>query len=523
MTVQDGSAGQVVQITSGEQCHPLVFDPNAFHGMGQNVSTACNTVDQSWGWKFNWTLRDGPQVIEQHQYMIFRYVSIEFIGSSTSTASSNTNNTTTTTLPSLAVASLPTRWSLDGWGVNAPWDPSDTSFHSSDNVLNAVWNLSANMLQKGVLDTYTDSNARERRAYECDGLIAAGNRMLLQSNTIMWARHSHSWIFQYPTWPVEWLQITPFLAHMDYMATGSTDLADAYFDLLYNNTQIHALDGPTGLINTSKPGSRDVELWNFTRRGGRHLVGWVSVTNKQTNKQQMKSSFIVFYCPHAQCPKEKTGRPPLLSSVHADMVYALMTSSRGFKAPAPITNDKLWMFSKSDFLSTSNFYTVRGLELLAELAKAAGKDVRTGFILSSRRFSISKRGPWWRATDQEAMESCSTPSVVLLRRQQEASCLIYADNCAKFRSRCRPSTPSAQRLQLISGAASCSTCGILYLNGFVMGFVRTSKCKATTQFIQTCIRCGSACPPMMPAQATCSIALYPGEWNIWATTACLCT
>ena len=36
------------------------------------------------------------------------------------------------------------------------------------------------MLHKGVLDTYTDSNARERRPYEADGLIAAGNRMLLQ-------------------------------------------------------------------------------------------------------------------------------------------------------------------------------------------------------------------------------------------------------------------------------------------------------------------------------------------------------
>ena len=310
LTVQDGSAGQVVQITSGEQCHPLVFDPNAFHGMGQNVSTACNTVDQSWGWKFNWTLRDGPQVIEQHQYMIFRYVSIEFIGSSTSTASSNTNNTTTTTLPSLAVASLPTRWSLDGWGVNAPWDPSDTSFHSSDNVLNAVWNLSANMLQKGVLDTYTDSNARERRAYECDGLIAAGNRMLLQSNTIMWARHSHSWIFQYPTWPVEWLQITPFLAHMDYMATGSTDLADAYFDLLYNNTQIHALDGPTGLINTSKPGSRDVELWNFTRRGGRHLVGWASVT---TPPKETKFCFNVLMFPRTHSARKRALAEPLHS------------------------------------------------------------------------------------------------------------------------------------------------------------------------------------------------------------------
>jgi hypothetical protein len=266
-------------------------------------------------------------VIEQHQYMIFRYVSIDFLGSSSSSSSSSNSNDVTspsatnatpTNTPPHPTTIAPSNWSVSAWGVNAPWEASDTYFRSSDNVLGAVWNLSANMLEKGVLDTYTDSNARERRAYECDGLIAAGNRMLLQSNTVMWARHSHSWIFQYPTWPVEWLQITPFLAHMDYMATGSTDLAEAYFDLLYNNTQIHALDHTTGLINTSKPGSRDVELWNFTgRRLARHLVGW---------------------------------------------------------APAPITNNKIWMFSKSDFLSTSNFYTVRGLELLAELAHAAGMD-----------------------------------------------------------------------------------------------------------------------------------------------------
>jgi alpha-L-rhamnosidase len=155
--------------------------------------------------------------------------------------------------------------------------------------------------------------------------------MLLQSNNVMWARHSHSWIFTFPTWPVEWLMITPFLAYMDYWQTGSPELADAFFELLYNNTQIHALDPIMGLVNTSKQGSRDVDLWNYTaaneyggfytcrvlgKCGGRHLIGW---------------------------------------------------------APRWVDNDVTWMWSNSDFMSVSNFYTVRGLENLADLAHAAGR------------------------------------------------------------------------------------------------------------------------------------------------------
>ena len=170
----------------------MVYDPAAFDGLGQNVSTHCDTVTQSWGWDFNWTLRDGAQTIEQHQYMIFRYLTVEWLGDD----------------------APPTDWTVTAWGVNAPFDPEETSFSSSDPVLNRVWDLAANMLLRGVLDTYTDSNARERRPYEADGLVTAGNRMLLQTNNVMWARHSHSWIFSYPTWPVEWLLITPMLAYM---------------------------------------------------------------------------------------------------------------------------------------------------------------------------------------------------------------------------------------------------------------------------------------------------------------------
>ena len=63
--------------------------------------------------------------------MIFRYLTVTFIGD----------------------ALLPTHWSVSAWGVNAPWNPSDTSFASSDFVLNRVWALAAHTLEKGILDT----------------------------------------------------------------------------------------------------------------------------------------------------------------------------------------------------------------------------------------------------------------------------------------------------------------------------------------------------------------------------------
>ena len=74
-------------------------------------------------------------------------------------------------------------------------------------MLNAVHELARWTLDGGVVDTYTDSNTRERRPYECDGMIAAAGRILLQSDA-MWARHSHSWVLETPTWPFEWMQVS---------------------------------------------------------------------------------------------------------------------------------------------------------------------------------------------------------------------------------------------------------------------------------------------------------------------------
>ena len=61
---------------------------------------------------------------------------------------------------------------MQAWGVKYEYAPADSAFVSSNATLNAVHELARWTLDGGVVDTATDSNTRERRPYECDGLIA---------------------------------------------------------------------------------------------------------------------------------------------------------------------------------------------------------------------------------------------------------------------------------------------------------------------------------------------------------------
>ena len=69
-------------------------------------------------------------------------------------------------------AAAPTTFTLSGWRTNYPYYPEDSSFTSSNATLNAVFELSRYTLEAASLDTYTDSNTRERHVYEADGIIA---------------------------------------------------------------------------------------------------------------------------------------------------------------------------------------------------------------------------------------------------------------------------------------------------------------------------------------------------------------
>ena len=148
-------------------------------------------------------------------------------------------------------------FTLSAWQVSYPWVESDSSFTSSNATLDAVYDLCRYTVHAAALDTYTDSNTRERTPYEADGIIAASGRLLVQRD-YLFPRHSHAFVLQHPTWPVEWLSITPFLGWQDYMATGQPDLAVAFMDKMESNTWIGKLDS-TGLLDTSNMGSHIVD------------------------------------------------------------------------------------------------------------------------------------------------------------------------------------------------------------------------------------------------------------------------
>ena len=62
LSVEDGTAGTVVQIISGELLLP--------NGTVDSKTQMRLDPGNTWGYAFNWTLRDGLQTLRQYQYMV---------------------------------------------------------------------------------------------------------------------------------------------------------------------------------------------------------------------------------------------------------------------------------------------------------------------------------------------------------------------------------------------------------------------------------------------------------------------
>jgi hypothetical protein len=149
LEVKNGKAGQTVEVTCGE-------------------SLSGDAVGSTWGWVQQWTLRDGAQTLTQHKYMECRFVQLTFSG-----------------------AMALDGFTLTAWKTHYAWYEEDSHFASSNATLDAVWDLCRYTLDAASLDSYTDSNTRERTVYEADGIIAATNRLLVQRD-LLWGRHSRA-------------------------------------------------------------------------------------------------------------------------------------------------------------------------------------------------------------------------------------------------------------------------------------------------------------------------------------------
>jgi len=154
-----------------------------------------------------------------------------------------------------------------------PFNDADSYFHSSDSVLNQVWEISKYSIKAtSFLGIYIDGD-RERIPYEADALINQLSHYCVARDYSM-ARYTHEYLIHKPTWPTEWIMQSVLIAWQDYMYTGNTHSLAYFYDDLKAKT-LTALSDEKGLIST-RTGKMTPDVLKSIHFNGqlRDIVDW---------------------------------------------------------------------------------------------------------------------------------------------------------------------------------------------------------------------------------------------------------
>lgn len=157
--------------------------------------------------------------------------------------------------------------------VHYPFDDDAAHFHSSNPVLNDVWELCKYSIKAtSFCGVYIDGD-RERIPYEGDAYINQLCHYSVDREYTM-ARYTHEYLITRPTWPTEWILHSVLMAWADYLYTGDTDSIEQFYDDLTAKT-LRALAREDGLISTQTGLVTDEILQSIHFNGRlRDLVDW---------------------------------------------------------------------------------------------------------------------------------------------------------------------------------------------------------------------------------------------------------
>lgn len=210
-----------------------------------------------------------------------------------------------------------------------PFDDNASSFFTDNDKLNKVIELCKYTLKATpFLGLYADGN-RERMPYEADSYIQQlGHYSVDREFSI--ARYTNSFLLHHASWPTEWQTHTIFMAWEDYMYTGNTEFIIENYNILKHKTLL-ALAGEDGLIST-RTGKVTEEFLNSINYNGsilKDIIDWPKGT--PLGKKQARNA-----------------------------------------GPTPEGEQDGYEFL--DYNTVVNAFHYRGLLLMAEMAKAVGKD-----------------------------------------------------------------------------------------------------------------------------------------------------
>lgn len=146
-------------------------------------------------------------------------------------------------------ALMPFRWvEIEGWpgklspgevqrraAFDSTWNDHAASFHSSDPMLDKIWQLCHYTIKATTFaGVFVDGN-RERTSYEADAYLTQLGYYAGDPSSQM-ERDTFKRLMQYTTWPSEWAPHMIFIAYADWMQTGDKKWLAEHYDYLKTKT-----------------------------------------------------------------------------------------------------------------------------------------------------------------------------------------------------------------------------------------------------------------------------------------------
>jgi alpha-L-rhamnosidase len=188
---------------------------------------------------------------------------------------------------------IPFRWvEVEGWSgelhaeqirrravFDSTWADDAATFHSSDPMLDKVWNLCHYSIKATTFTGVFVDGDRERLAYEADAYLTQLSYYAGDADPRM-ARATFDRLMKFPTWPSEWAPQMVFMAYADWMETGDT----AWLAAHYEGLKTKLLDervGPDGLVMSTPKLIRhgDIVDWPGRERDGYVFTSVNTVVN----------------------------------------------------------------------------------------------------------------------------------------------------------------------------------------------------------------------------------------------------
>jgi len=187
----------------------------------------------------------------------------------------------------------PYRWvELEGWpaelradqihrraAFDSTWSDDAASFHSSDAILDQIWDLCHYSIKASTFAGVFVDGDRERLAYEADAYLTQLGYYAGDADPRM-PRATFDRLMKFPTWPSEWAPHMVFMAYADWMQTGDTRWLAAHYEGLKTKLLSERV-GPDGLVMSSPELIRhgDIVDWPIRERDGYVFTSVNTVVN----------------------------------------------------------------------------------------------------------------------------------------------------------------------------------------------------------------------------------------------------